>query len=410
MKPLRLLKFFFLITLTTPAWAQQDFDYRRQITGIDKPDWYTITLPPESFSRINRDFSDLRLYSFVGKDTTEIPYLVKIMADDSREQSFQIPVLNRSRKEGALFLTFELEKDQKVNSIDLNFQQDNFFAFAKLEGSNNQSDWFEIIDGQRLLSIKNENSNFKVQSVNFPVSQYRFLRATINSDTKLTFLNATLRNTQVTKGNYSIAPLTFTTREEKKLKQTIIDVKLANYVPVSHFQIDVAANTDYHRSFQLDYVADSTNTPKGWIKNYQQFYNGYLTSYTPNHFDVTYDLTKELRITINNLDNAPLSIRGVVVSGPEVRVVANFASKDSYLYYGKPDASKPSYDITYFQEKIPPTLATASLRPEENIKEPVEKKSPLFENQLWLWVAMIVVIGVLGFFTLRMMKAKPQGV
>jgi hypothetical protein len=404
----RLMTFCFLVFLTADAVGQKDFNFRRRLQGIDDAHWYSATLPPETFARLNRDFSDVRLYSFASKDTIEIPHVIKIMTDDSREQTFDLPVLNQSRKKGSLFLTFELQKNVKVNSIDLNFQQDNFFAFVKLEGSNNQTDWFDIIDNQRLLSIRNVNSNFKIQSISFPLSQYRFLRATITSDTKLTLLDATLQHTQVIKGNYLPSRLAFTVKDDKKRKTTIIDVKLANYVPVSRFEIDVAANTDYHRSFQLVYVSDSTNTPKGWIKNYQGLYSGYLTSYTPNNFDVTYDLAQEIRIIINNLDNEPLLVKGLVVSGPEVKVVANLSNNDTYLYYGNREASKPSYDLAYFEEKIPGILASATVASEEDMQQPIEKKSPLFENQLWLWSAMVVVIALLGFFTLRMMKAKPQ--
>jgi hypothetical protein len=408
MKLIKLPLLLILVLIAGFASAQKDFKYRRQLNRIEKNDWYAVTLSPEMFAKINRDFSDLRLYSFTDDDTTEVPHLIKIMSDDTREQTYQLPVINKSKKEGALFLTFELEKDQKVNSIDLNFQQDNFFAMAKLEGSNNQVDWFEIIDNQRLLSIKNVNSNFKVQSISFPASQYRFLRATVTSDTKLTFLSATLRNSEVTKGNFVAAPLTFTSREEKKMKQTIIDVRLTSYVPVSHFEIDVNAATDYHRSFQLDYVSDSTSTPKGWIKNYQPFYSGYLTSYTPNKFDVTYDLTKEVRITINNFDNEPLSVKEIRASGPEVKMIAKLDRKYSYLYYGNANASRPSYDLAYFEEKIPASLPSVTIGNEENMLEPVEEKSPIFENQLWLWAVMIIVIGLLGFFTLRMMKSNAQ--
>jgi hypothetical protein len=29
---------------------------------------------------------------------------------------------------------------------------------------------------------------------------------------------------------------------------------------------------------------------------------------------------------------------------------------------------------------------------------------PLFENKLWLWTIMILIIGILGWFSLKMMK------
>jgi hypothetical protein len=400
--------FLVLFLMPSLAFTQGSFDYRRQIRGIEKNDWYSISVPADMYKNVNRDFSDVRIYSFAGKDTTEVPYVLKIMSDDSREEVYELPVLNTSRRDGALFLTFELEKNQKVNSIDLAFQQENFFAFAKLEGSHDQKSWFEITDKQRLLSIKNQDANLKVQSISFPVSQYRFLRATVTSDTKLTFLDATLRHMQVTKGSYVEASASFSTREDRKRKETIVDVRLNNFVPVSHFEIDVAADGDFYRAFNIEYVTDSTSTPRGWIRNYETFYTGFLTSYTPNVFDVTYDLTRDIRITIRNLDNVPLTVKNVRVSGPEVKVVAKLSNTETYVYYGNRNSNPPSYDIRYFEEKIPASMATVVVGPEEIVKEPVAKQSPLFENQLWLWVVMVVVIAVLGFVTLRMMRGKPQ--
>jgi len=101
-------------------------------------------------------------------------------------------------------------------------------------------------------------------------------------------------------------------------------------------------------------------------------------------------------------------VSDIKASGPEVKLVSKLGGGDVYLYYGKKNASAPSYDLAYFQEKIPTALKAVNAGAEENMTEPVEQTSPLFENQVWLWGIMIGVIALLGFFTLRMMKAKPQ--
>jgi hypothetical protein len=48
----------------------------------------------------------------------------------------------------------------------------------------------------------------------------------------------------------------------------------------------------------------------------------------------------------------------------------------------------------------------ATLESEVAIRKDREKMAPLFENRIWLWSIMALMIGVLGFFTLRMMKGK----
>ena len=174
---MKLYRFLWISIFILPGYlcAQENADYRRKIIGNDQEAWYGLTLQPEVFSKLNRDFSDLRLFEFSGKDTFEIPYLLKIRTDDIKEELIQIPVINKSRKNGVLYQTFEITKEQKVNYLDLQFAQANFFAFAKLEGSHDQKEWFEITDNQRLLAIKNDAADYKITTLNFPLSNYRFL-------------------------------------------------------------------------------------------------------------------------------------------------------------------------------------------------------------------------------------------
>ena len=37
-------------------------------------------------------------------------------------------------------------------------------------------------------------------------------------------------------------------------------------------------------------------------------------------------------------------------------------------------------------------------------KEEVKEVTPLFEDKAWLWVIMIVIIALLGWFSLKMIK------
>jgi hypothetical protein len=392
-----------LVSLSGLAQPTQ-FNYQRKIDGIINEGWYTFSMPASIFNKINRDFSDLRIYNISKTDTIEVPYLLKIRTDDVTEDVVQVPVLNKSKKDGALFMTFKFQKGQHVNYLDLNFEENNFFAFVTLEGSNDQREWFSITDKQRILSIDNAAARYKVSSVNFPQSDYTYLRASIKSDLPLKFISASFRDQKISRGNYSTIPASLKIHEDKNLKQTVVDLKLRDYVPVSKVLININPVNDYYRQFKIEYVSDSVQTPKGWIRNYQSFYEGYLTSFNPNTFDFTYDLAKQIRITINNLDNPPLAINSVEITGPVIDVITKASAGEIYLCYGNSKVTHPSYDLDYFQEKIPPTLSVTTLGDERSLLKPLEKTSAIFENKLWLWGIMGLIIGTLGFFTLRMMK------
>lgn len=408
------MKFSNIVTLLFTAassfcFAQQaSFHHKRKLDAITQAGWYTITLPPDIFAHTQREFSDLRLFSFEGKDTTEIPYVLTIRETETEKTEIDLPVINQSKKGGILFLGFELSPGQKVNYIDLAFEESNFFGIVKIEGSQDKKEWFEIADEERIFSIQNNYEQYENGVVSFPLTDYRHLRVSVKSDTPLKFQRASFINQEVREGTFENIPLVWKKEDDKKAKQTVVTVKLEHYRPISNLTIEFADDRDFYRSANIAYLTDSLQTQKGWIKNYTPAYSGYVTSFYANTFDLGFLLTNEVRLIIYNYDNAPLTIKSITASGAAVELKASLTPQDTYLFYGNPVESRPSYDIDYFKAKIPALAPGIGLGPEENIAASDVKVEALFENKFWLWAIMLTVIAVLGFFTLRMMKGKAE--
>lgn len=89
-------------------------------------------------------------------------------------------------------------------------------------------------------------------------------------------------------------------------------------------------------------------------------------------------------------------------------MIARFTEPATYyLVYGNSKANKPNYDIAKFPENIPTNTSPVKLSEEKIIdKTEVSKQSPLFENKLWLWLIMAVIIVLLGWFTIKMINKK----
>jgi hypothetical protein len=75
------------------------------------------------------------------------------------------------------------------------------------------------------------------------------------------------------------------------------------------------------------------------------------------------------------------------------------------MLYASTDAQKPSYDLKYFESKIPDNPSPANLESAVRIKAEETGGGALFENRVWLWVLMVTMIAGLGFYTIRMMKS-----
>jgi hypothetical protein len=398
--------FLFLVMVYGYGFSQhKNFNYKRKANAIAQEGWYAIQLPADIFAHCNRDFRDFRLYNINGSDTVEAPYLLKKRTSEIKRVEIDLTAINRSKKDGVLFITFELNPEQKVNFIDLEFEENNYFAFVRIEGSQNNKEWFEIVDKQRILSLHNANDAYQYNTVTFPTANFKYLRVSVASDTRLTFKHASFRDEEIKKGTFVNIPSTWRATQDKKTKQTVVDINLDHYRPVSDLTVEISNDKDYYRALRIDRLADSTQTPKGWIKNYETVNEGYLTSFRPNEFSIDNELMRALKLTINNYDNQPLEVKSIQVAGPVIELVALLKPGETYIFYGNNWMDYPTYDIAHFEEKIPKDLPKVELGPEQNIAAPVEKVSALFENKAWLWAIMVVVIGTLGFFTLKMMKS-----
>lgn len=394
------------IGLSTISYAQKDFNFRRKLNTIDSAGWYSITLSPPFFKTSKQSLSDLRIYQFTEKDTLEAPYVLTIHERQVTEGTLELPAINQSKKDGKQYLTFELKKDQYVNYLDLVFEEGNFDGTATLAGSNDQKEWFEI-DEQRIISIQNHEMNYTSASLYFTKTNYRYLRVQLEVDKSLTFVKATLKNQVIDPGILTEIPAKWKQSLDKPGKQSIATINLSELQPIVQLNVEVDETNDYYRSFRLERLMDSTQSPKGWEHFYEIITEGYLTSIEKNEFYFSSAIAKNLRLTIANADNAPIKIKEISIYSPKVELIARFkSSNNSFLYYGNNAISEPSYDLVVFKEKIPATAPTISLLVEEKLTKEKEPVSALIENKMWLWIVMIAIIGLLGFFTLKMMKGK----
>lgn len=393
-----------LFFVTLSCTAQDAFRFKRKITGVEREGWHSITLPFDIFAHLNPDFSDIRLFRVNLSDSLEIPYSLDVRATAETSTIVTLPVLNQSYLDGALYLMFHLAGGQVVNYIDLDFAERNYFGHVTLQGSDNRMQWFDIIADQRIVSVnKSGGSDYKLSRIDFPRTDYRFLRARVQADVPLTFRSASFRHNEIKAGRLRDVPLMWDSRDEKKSNRTVVDIQLQDFAPVSLIDVKTDSGRDYYRPLRIEFVADSFKTDKGWVKSYETLYEGYLTSFRPNKFTFPWKLAGEMRMIISNFDDQPIGITSVSAAGPTINVVAKLAPGDNVMLYGNDGLRRPSYDLAYFQSSIPDSLASAQLGSAEALM--VGRKSEgLIQSQLWLWTVMALMITGLGFFTIKMMK------
>lgn len=413
------LKIKFLITcsclsLCANSFGQfKQYDFKRELSGLkfsNEINLYKIILPDEIFGKVTDNLADIRVYGVnASKDTTEVPYILRLDSDKISKKDVAFDLINQSKNDKGYYFTFEVPTDKPVNQIELEFAQQNFDWKLALEGSQNLLEWFSIIDDYRILSIKNNLTDFKFTKITFTSSQYHFFRLLVKSELKPELITAKLALDEVSNGNFRKYIInSIKTEEEKKNRQTIINVDLQQSVPVSILNIYVNNKFAFYRPATIQFLADSFKTEQGWIYNYNTLASGTLNSIEQNEFQFRTTILRRLRIIIDNHDNEPLKIDSLNVIGYEHELIARFTEPGNYfLAYGNKQALKPDYDLERFSDEIPITLKRLELGNEQLIdKEKLKEGKPLFQNKAWLWSIMAIIIIILGWFSFSMVRKK----
>jgi len=407
-RPIRISCFLLLIAVSSLSYGQMDkYGYKRELKGIEDP-WHKIILPNEIFGKTSQDLSEIRIFGLTeSNDTIEAPYLLQQTTEKVSNIEVAFKTLNASRNDKGYYFTFEIPTKESINQIKLDFTQENFDWRITLEGSQDQNEWFTVVENYRILSIKNDQTDFQFTKIALPSSKYRFFRLLIDSKEKPELSVASISQNEITDGTfrkYRVRKINI--KENRQTKQTELDVDLQLPVRVSHINIGVSDTFDYYRPVTVKYLRDSLKTEKGWKYNYSTLTNGTLNSIEENEFQFRSTTVQNLKIFINNQDNRPLTIDTIEVKGYINELIARFTDQATYyLTYGNKNATRPNYDIGRFTENIPETPTILDLGGELTIeKEEAQVTDPLFKNKTWLWVVMTVIILLLGWFSVKMIR------
>lgn len=405
-----------IILLANLSFGQiDDYQYKRKVSGIED-EWHRLELPNGMFSKVASNFNDIRFYGITStKDTVEAAYFLRIKDEEITTNEIEYELLNSVKNETGFYYTFKIPTGKSINEIDLDFSLDNYDWNITLEGSQNQLNWFTVVDNYRILSISTQKMDYSFSRLAFPQTEYRYFRLFIPSKVEPELIMPTVRMNSVVGGkvrDYKIVSQKI--KEDKKKKETIIELSLEQPVPISSIKINCKDKFDYYRHVSIEYLYDSTKTEKGYIKNYVELTHGLLSSIEQNPFQVSNVIAQNIRISILNNDNQPLDISKVEVHGNVHELVVRFTEEaDYFLVYGKAEAVQPNYDINHFQNTIPKMLKTLTLGGEELIfqadssKENLKDKEPFF-NKNWIWFVMAIIIFILGWFTFKMMRSEGE--
>ena len=380
----RKLNILFVFLLISVA-ASAQYTYQRKLSEVTQTGWYRFELPIAMLTKVKTNFDDLRIYT-VGNDSTEIPYLVRIAADEIIREQVKAEPFNISRQGTTLYFSVKLNRVEPVNLAILQFEQDNYDADITVEGSNDQKEWFTVQTG-RIIAINKTPVSYRYNQINFPESEYTFLRFAIKNNTALTLSQVNFYQTKTID------------------KQSELFVQFNQPILLSRLSIAAAANQLFYRNVAIDWLYDSIVSETGTHYQYQSLYSGVISSFKQDTLSFTPQVVRKIRVTIYNADNPPVQVNKILAWSPQVEILTHLQPGAYELKYGNTKAFAPHYDLQHFVKELPDSLPelqiSSELKPEQITKP---ESTPWFKNKFWMWGALAVIVAILGFFTIRMLR------
>ncbi len=407
-------KLFFtscLLLFGCTALMAQFYDYQRHapLLGVSE-EFHQLILPHEIYQYCQPNLADLRVFALnASGDTLQAPYVLSEVKNIEQSTTRSFEQINTVQQENHYFVTLKLTPVEAINQIKLNLSNRNFDWRVRLEGSNDQNEWFVLLDDYRILNIENSATRYTFSQLNFEKAEYAYYRIGIVSDEQPRYTSFQLNNEEhehPTKNEYEVKEVEHSL--VRNGRSTQVDITLAHPGRIDQLLPQVDFEQDYYRLVELSYLVDSIETEKGWHLNYRSLPKAHLSSLEPNVLRFSPVLAQHFRIIIDNGDNPPLPISGIQAQGNQHLLKIRMNPKSNhFLAYSNPKAAAPKYDLIQFQNSIPNELEALSLG-EEKYFPKIEKgaKPSLFENQRWLWIIMGVIVLLLVYLSIKMLGSK----
>lgn len=408
MKSSRLILVLLLLANTLMA---QQFKKTAKLSGIKTDGLHAIAISPQIRSFSNVDLSDVRLF---GADNNEVPYYILKNARNTTSSNFEeYPIISKEIKpQKASIIIIENTGGNLLDQIVLNIANSNLLKICDISGSNNQKEWFGLLDKYQLSGLENPTSTSIFVNINLPKSNYHYL--------KFQFQDSTTAPINVLKiGNFKQASVSqqllylkadfikHSTNTEQK--RTQINLRFNQPQIIENIVFKVAKPNFYNRKARI--LANRTLLKKHNKKeHYQETLAQFeLNSNRDNNFELPQLFEKEITIEIDNQDNPALEITSIDLAQLPVYLVADLKTNQNYtLKTGDATLSAPSYDLANNANSNLPTASFSELNTIENQHSTQNTNTSFWQNKYFLWFCIAAAGLVTFYFSASLLKDMKQ--
>jgi len=407
--------------------------YQAEVTVEDSADQYcTLILTPDIYNAARVDLGDLRL---VGTDGEQIPYVLAKPKDITKRQNYRPVVINRSTgADKAAMITLDFGKQVIKNSIEVETGGNNFRRAVKVEGSNDNIEFFTLVEYAYVFAVSFDR---RFEQIDLPPNDYRYLRISVlpmATEDKVPIVDEVrafkIGENFAERQTLEMTPIEHSEDEKNNSSIYIYDLAFCR-LPVSEIELDIADDSFYRyvtiagrdaekRKVKID-SEDNRQRFREVDVSWERMINGTIYRYIVADGQKRESLIlripsgwrvyRYIRITISNYDDKP-----VIVNSASANMIAHkiiFEKKDNaapILYVGSESVRAPQYDLE--RRLSNPLQVKASVAKLSGITsnplfgQAEEKPAAWTErHKVLLLIVMIIVALVLGGFIFKSFKS-----
>jgi hypothetical protein len=200
-----------------------------------------------------------------------------------------------------------------------------------------------------------------------------------------------------TPGCYSRVTVAVLSQRDSSNKKSYVTLHFDHPYELGRFEFQVSGPGFYQRNVYIGIYEDqyTIETPVKFV----------LSSARPAVWEPEKLRAQDLVLIIDNQDNPPLKIKNVTVYQLKKYLVARLEKDETYsVCAGNEKLFMPHYDLRYFSDSIPDTLATLRTHRISAIPTGAPSGSGIIFTRTVLWGVILLVIGLMGFLSVRMIQ------
>lgn len=398
----------------TPPEAWQNWRYLNaiELEQTTEPRLARATLTKEVFGHALESFDDLRL---TNQDFEEVPSRLLATATQQNRTWLggELKEVSFVPGEYTHLVVDAGESTVSHNRIALELEVKEFFAWVEVAAGDDGKTWRILREHAPIYRFPTEGvSSF---TLSYPDTSARWLRLHIlEGDHPLQVRGCRVAREQIDRPRYLDWPLRLTLLppESDSTQNSLweVDVEVGT-LPISAVRFE-AEQQVFHRPVRVSTSRDGTSwreVARGDIYRYPSASDSEDGEWQRSSMRVEFPAARgrHWRVTVLNRSDAPVEGLAPTLQSNAYRIFFRQEPGAAYwLLYGNSRAGKPSYDLSYLNNREDLERAvSASLGQEEVNPGYLSPESWTEKHSEVLWVALFAAVVVLGWLALRTLRS-----